>query len=320
MSIHNGPSFHCHQNKSTMAKKTRLKRRDLKEKERSLGVDHPDTLTAVNNLGLQLFHNDKFGEAERQYQRALEGRERVLGVDHRDTLTSINNLGALLFKQNKFKEAELLYRRSVEGQERVLGVDHLDTRISVNNLGLVLYKQGKFEEAELMFRRVLASTEQIFGMNHPERLDSMTSLASVLHKKKDFFSAESFARRSLEGYVRVIKEHAKNNILTKNDEKFSSVARGSTLLTNILQAQNKMMEARAIKEKYSRRELYMLDVTGCVHYYLCSKWFWLTIIMLIVLVLVLLYRQRFDVVTCTTDDEGRDTLLEDIPWSSDNEL
>ena len=205
----------------------------------------------------------------------------------------------------------------------MLGVDHLDTRISVNNLGLVLYKQSKFEEAELMFRRVLASTEQIFGVNHSETLDSMSSLASVLQEKKDFSSAETFARRSLEGYVRVIKEHAKNNILTKNDEKkFWSVARGVTLLTNILQAQNKMKEARAIKEKYSRRELYKqsLDVTGCLHYYASSKCFWLTIVMLIVIVLVLLYRQRLHVVTCSTDDGGSDNILDDMPWSSDNEL
>ena len=80
-------------------------------------MDHPSTLTSVNNLGSLLEAQGKLEEAEVLYRRALEGFERVLGVDHPNTLTSVNNLGWLLQDQGKLEEAEVLYRRALEGNE-----------------------------------------------------------------------------------------------------------------------------------------------------------------------------------------------------------
>ena len=59
----------------------------------------------------------------------------------------------------------------------------------------------------------------------------------TLEKKGDLSSAESFSRRSLEGYT------------SRNVR--SDVEDGVELLTDILQAQNKMEEASAIEEQYN---------------------------------------------------------------------
>ena len=67
----------------------------IKEREVSLGVEHPDTLGYVNNLGFLLQAQGKLAEAEPFCRRALEGRERTLGRDHPNTLQSVNNLGVL---------------------------------------------------------------------------------------------------------------------------------------------------------------------------------------------------------------------------------
>ena len=61
-----------------------------------LGDDHPDTLSAINNLAYLIEAQGRPSEAEPLYREALEGRRRVLGDDHPDTLISVNNLGAML--------------------------------------------------------------------------------------------------------------------------------------------------------------------------------------------------------------------------------
>ena len=65
-----------------------LFRRALEGYERVLGVDHPDTLNSVNNLGGLLMKQGKLEEAEVLFRRALEGCKRVLGSDHPYTLNA----------------------------------------------------------------------------------------------------------------------------------------------------------------------------------------------------------------------------------------
>ena len=52
----------------------------LERRERTLGPDHPHTLTSVNNLGQLLQDQGKFDLAEPFLRRALEGNERTLGL------------------------------------------------------------------------------------------------------------------------------------------------------------------------------------------------------------------------------------------------
>eukprot|EP00808_Paulinella_micropora_P008031 g47259.t1 len=73
-----------------------LYRTALQGQEKTLGPEHPDTLTSVNNLGFLLYHQSKLAEAEPLYRRALEGQEKTLGAEHPDTLISFSNLGVLL--------------------------------------------------------------------------------------------------------------------------------------------------------------------------------------------------------------------------------
>ncbi len=61
-------------------------RRQIAEREKTLGSDHPGTLTSANNLALALYRLGKFKEAEEADRRALEGRERVTWEEDPDTL------------------------------------------------------------------------------------------------------------------------------------------------------------------------------------------------------------------------------------------
>ena len=69
----------------------------LDGRRRTLGDEHPDTLTSINSMGYLLQSHGKLGEAEPYFREALEGRRRTLGDEHPDTLTSINRTGYLLW-------------------------------------------------------------------------------------------------------------------------------------------------------------------------------------------------------------------------------
>jgi Tfp pilus assembly protein PilF len=52
-----------------------MHRRALKGREKVLGLEHPDTLASVNNLGVVLERQDKYEEAKTMHRRALEVKE-----------------------------------------------------------------------------------------------------------------------------------------------------------------------------------------------------------------------------------------------------
>ncbi|GAB5520625.1 MAG: hypothetical protein RhofKO_28760 [Rhodothermales bacterium] len=152
----------------------------VEERARVLGLDHPSTLTSMNNLAGLLDSTGRYGEAEPLYRQALEGSERVLGLDHPDTLLSVNNLAGLLDSTGRYGEAEPLYRRALEGSERVLGLDHPSTLSSMNNLAYLLQATGRYGEAEPLYRRALEGRERVLGLDHPSTLLSQHNLGHFL--------------------------------------------------------------------------------------------------------------------------------------------
>jgi tetratricopeptide (TPR) repeat protein len=189
----------------------------MESKERLLGVEHPDTLTSVSNLGSVLSRQGRYEEAEAMHWRALEGREKVLGLEHPDTLTSVSQLGSVLSSQGKYKEAEAMHWRALEGSEKVLGLEHPNTLTSVSNLGLVLSSQGKYEEAEVMHRRDLKGSEKVLGLKHPDTLTSVNNLGLVLSSQGKYEEAEVMHRRALEGSEKVLGLEHPNTLTSVNN-------------------------------------------------------------------------------------------------------
>jgi tetratricopeptide (TPR) repeat protein len=178
--------------------------RALEALERLLGREHPNTLTAVNNLAGLLWDMGDYDAAEPLLRSALASCERVLGIEHPDTLGSVNNLAELLRTTGDYAAAEPLHRRALEAYERVLGPEHPDTLGSVNNLALLLHNKGDYAAAEPLFRRALEAQERLLGREHPATLQSVNNLALLLYNKGDYAAAEPLYRRALEARERLL--------------------------------------------------------------------------------------------------------------------
>jgi serine/threonine protein kinase len=131
-------------------------RRSVELRRSALGMEHPDTLAAEQELAMLLWAGlMKFEEAETLSRRTWQTRERVLGLDHRDTLMSLTCYYSVLADQRKFAEAEPLARQVLQIRERLFGPYDFDTINAYGDLAYVLFNQGEFAKGERYAREEL---------------------------------------------------------------------------------------------------------------------------------------------------------------------
>ncbi|CBF80763.1 hypothetical protein AN8541.2 [Aspergillus nidulans FGSC A4] len=175
-----------------------LLRNVLKCRERTCGLEHPDTLTSISQLGSVLADQGKYEEAEAMHRRDLVGSEKVLGPEHPNTLVSVSELGSVLAGQGKYEEAEAMHRQALQRPQ----------------LGSVLAYQGKYEEAEVMHRQALRGREKVLGPEHPNTLVSVSQLGSVLAGQGKYEEAEAMHRQALQGYKKVLGPEHPNTLIS----------------------------------------------------------------------------------------------------------
>ncbi|MFF3089952.1 tetratricopeptide repeat protein [Streptomyces nojiriensis] len=111
-----------------------LHQQNLTDRERTLGPDHPQTLSSRNNLALALQALGRHQEAASLHQQVLSDLGRIFGPDHPQTLSSRNNLANALQALGRHQQAADLHQQNLTDRERTLGPDHPQTLNSRNNL------------------------------------------------------------------------------------------------------------------------------------------------------------------------------------------
>ncbi len=121
--------------------------RGLRLLEKTLGNDHPDVATSLNNLALIHYSKARYEQAEPLYRRALMIDERVLGYDHPSVATDLNNLALLYKKQGNLEAAEPLLKRALSIKERTFDPGHPSLVTGLKNYASLLKSLGRGEEA-----------------------------------------------------------------------------------------------------------------------------------------------------------------------------
>lgn len=176
-------------------------------RQRFLGLEHPDTITSINDLaGMSVIKGD-FEEAEPALRRDLAVQERVLGPEHPDTLRSVSNLGLVLAHKGEYSAAELLLRRALEGMTRALGPEHPDALRSVANLASLLSRNGEYVVAEPLLRQAFEARARVLGAEHPDTLTSATDLAALYAVQGRYAEAGKLFVRALKGAEKILGDH-----------------------------------------------------------------------------------------------------------------
>ncbi|MGB0670195.1 MAG: tetratricopeptide repeat protein, partial [Rhodospirillales bacterium] len=128
-------------------------RKALTVLERSLGDDHPDVATALNNLALLHYTQADYDAAEPLYRRALAIDERILGEDHPGVATDLNNLALLYKKRGNFQAAKPLLARSLAIKEKNYPPGHPSLMTGLKNYAALLRVLGEDAEADQLETR-----------------------------------------------------------------------------------------------------------------------------------------------------------------------
>ncbi|WP_150744398.1 tetratricopeptide repeat protein, partial [Pseudomonas fluorescens] len=104
-----------------------LQMAELDARRRTLGSEHPTTLTAMSNLASTLRAQGVWEEARALQMAELDARRRTLGSEHPTTLATMLTLVLTQYEMGAH-EALPLIRIVADGLLKVLGAEHPWTR------------------------------------------------------------------------------------------------------------------------------------------------------------------------------------------------
>jgi tetratricopeptide (TPR) repeat protein len=166
--------------------------------------DDKDRSSLLWRLGMCLYQDGRWDEAEKAFSQVMETRKRVLGVEHPDTLTIISNLASTYWNKGRWDEAEELEIQVMETHKRVLGTEHPSTLTSMANLASTYWNKGRWDEAEELGIQVIETRKRVLGVEHPDTLTSMANLALTYRKKGRWDEAEELQVEELQICKRVL--------------------------------------------------------------------------------------------------------------------
>ena len=150
-----GPEDLRYRRDAAMIQAVRVHERDLIERERLLGPDHPHTLAARANLAYAYRQAGWLEKAIPLYERTLA-----------DWLGSSNYLASAYRKQGRLAEAIVLYEQALDGWHEFLGADHQVTLRASSYLASAYVEAGRLAEAIPLCERTLASCIRVLGNDH----------------------------------------------------------------------------------------------------------------------------------------------------------
>ncbi|KIW13608.1 hypothetical protein PV08_08798 [Exophiala spinifera] len=176
----------------------------LEERERSLGLNHPDTLRLVSKLAALYLSQNEFDSAQKLLERLVEHEKWRLGSSHSRTLTSMSQLATVYYHQEKLEEAEKLYKHVEIKRTELRGEEHKETLIVRSNLASLYKKLNKYDEAEQLEEHILKTKVRKFGKDNASTLTTRGNLALTYAFQKRWEEARSLGSEVVEAKRRVL--------------------------------------------------------------------------------------------------------------------
>jgi tetratricopeptide (TPR) repeat protein len=184
---------------------------------RTLGDDHPNTLTLMNNLATTRWALGDLQGARDLQEQALATERRVLGDNHPKTLALMNNLAITRQTLGDLQGARALFETSLIGRRQVLGDDHPNTLTSMNNLAEIRRVLGDLQGARDLQEQALAGCRRVLGDDHPNTLSLMNNLGETLVEVGDFERARDRFKQAATDLRRVLGDDHPNTLATMSN-------------------------------------------------------------------------------------------------------
>jgi tetratricopeptide (TPR) repeat protein len=168
-----------------------------------LGIDHPSTLTTLDNLAGAYVATNKLPEAIALFAQVRDARLKKLGADHPDTLTTMHNLAVAYQAAGKLAEAIALFKQVRETRMRNIGADHPDTLATLGSLAKAHQAAGNLDQALPLFAQAAAGIEKR-GFQHDQARVIILDMIAAYEEARQFDQAEAWRRK----WLTVVKQRA----------------------------------------------------------------------------------------------------------------
>jgi tetratricopeptide (TPR) repeat protein len=211
-------------------------------------TDPHDATMALCDLGISMYEQGDFEEAERLHRESLAVRRRRYGDDasHCHIAASLNNLALALQEQGSVKmvEAMRLHREALTMRRRLhgVGVDHADVAASLTNLANAKHACGELTEATPLYRESLAILRRINAhcaaadRDEAAVASALNNLGVVLRAQGMLSESAKLHREALATRRRVYGAHRDH----------PDVAGSLSNLSGVLQQQGELVETEAL--------------------------------------------------------------------------
>jgi len=180
-----------HKFKGNMKAADRLFKTGLEMRRKNLGVDHLDTATTFNAVGVFSAQRGNFEEAGEYVTQAIKVRCKILGSQHISVAEALHNLANIKESLQNNSEAAKLYEHALQIKTQVLPSGHVSIADTQNNLSILYSKMKRHEECVGLLRRTLDQCLRTVGEVNASTASVLMNLGHALHSLASAHRAES---------------------------------------------------------------------------------------------------------------------------------
>ena len=152
----------------------------LADLRQTLGVQHPQTIYAMNTLSKFLLSEWRDTEAYELLQETVSVARLAFGDTDGRTLAATTLYAMAALRLGRLDESEKLARKAHAGLVALHGALHEESLLALQAVAGVVDERGNTELAERYLREVFQGAEQLFGGKHQFTLAARHNLASTL--------------------------------------------------------------------------------------------------------------------------------------------
>jgi tetratricopeptide (TPR) repeat protein len=144
-----------------------------------LGEEHPETLSARENLGNVYFRSKRYDDTLKTLDIVLAARRRALGADAEPVGRTLANIGTVSKEAGKLDEAERAYHDALAVLVPKLGEQNLDVASVKMSLADLLRRKGQLDAAEPLMRSALDVRVKLLGETHAATQRTLKAMADL---------------------------------------------------------------------------------------------------------------------------------------------
>jgi tetratricopeptide (TPR) repeat protein len=145
----------------------------------ALGPDHPDAVTALNNVAVTLQDLHEPERARTLFAAVYRRRRELLGGHDTETIIALGNLAGATAATGRHRLAGRLRQIAYHRLQRLRGASDVLTLEALNNLGSSRRALGDRPGAARAFAEVVRGRREVLGETHPQSLAALANLATV---------------------------------------------------------------------------------------------------------------------------------------------